>query len=119
MLRSILRTVPALVVACLLLAASGRASAQVVVAEYYPAPPVVGYYSPPVVYPVIPAAYYVPSVSYYTAPTLSYYSAPGLSYSYYAAPVVGYSPAVISRTRYGLFGYPRVTRSYYGGVYLP
>jgi hypothetical protein len=59
-------------------------------------PQVSYYYAPPVVY--------TPSVSYY-APAVSYYAP---SVSYYAAPA-----AVRTTTRYGLFGRPRVSTTYY------
>ena len=79
---------------CLLLLRADRVAAQSVVVypppvTYYP-PPVVSYYSPPVVY--TPA----PQVSYY-APAVSYYA----------------PPATVTTTRYGLFGKPRVTTTYY------
>jgi hypothetical protein len=94
---------------CLLLLRADRVAAQSVVVypppvtSYYP-PPIISYYSPPVVY--TPA----PQVSYY-APPVSYY---GPSVSYYAPPVSYYAPpTTVTTTRYGLFGQPRVTTSYY------
>jgi hypothetical protein len=111
----------ALVAASLLLLGAGRVGAQAVVVSspgvsyYYPAP-VVSYYSAPVVYAPAPAAsyyygasYYTPAVSYYT-PAVSYYAAP--SVSYYSA------PTAVMTTRYGLFGRPRVTTSYYSPGYV-
>ena len=96
---------------------AGRATAQAVVlpapsvSYYYPAPVVsytYGYYSPP-------------AVSYYSAPVV-YAPAPAVSYYYgapvvYSAPAVSYyytSPAAVTTTRYGLFGRPRVSTTYYG-----
>ena len=79
---------------CLLLLRADRVAAQSVVVypppvTYYP-PPVVSYYSPPVAYtPAPPVSYYAPPVSYYAPPT------------------------TVTTTRYGLFGKPRVTTSYY------
>ena len=100
----------------LVLLGAGRVTAQPVVLSspgvsyYYPSPTVT-YYSPPVVYtpaPSVsyyysaPASYYTPSVSYY-APTVSYYT-----------PSVSYYPAgAVTTTRYGLFGRPRVSTTYY------
>jgi len=92
-----------------------------VVSYYAPAPavayynygaPVVSYYSPPAVYAPAPAVsyYYGGSVSYYTpAPAVSY-SAPAVTY--YAG------PAAVTTTRYGLFGRPRVSTTYYPPVYV-
>ena len=93
---------------CLLLLRADRVAAQSVVVypppvTYY-APPVVSYYSPPVIYTPAPqVSYYTPQVSY-VAPSVSYY-APAVSY--YAP------PTTVTTTRYGLFGRPRVTTSYY------
>jgi len=62
--------------------------------------------------------YYAPRVSYYESPAVSYY-APGVSYYEapsvsYAAPDASYSPAPARVvTRYGLFGRPRRTVTYY------
>lgn len=113
-----------LAVALLLLGSAGKASAQVVVTEYTPA--VTYYRSVPSV-----SYYGVPTVSYYTTPTVSYYStyaAPTVSYyttyatpavSYYAAPAVSYYPGAVTTTRYGLFGRPRETRTYYPAYVAP
>jgi hypothetical protein len=108
-----------LVAASLVCFSAGRAAAQNViistpVVSYYSPPPVVSYYSPPVVYtpaptvsyysgPVVPAAttYVVPTVTTYT-PTVTYYAA----------------PTVVTTTRYGLFGRPRVSTTYYAPVYV-
>jgi hypothetical protein len=119
----IVRRVTLAIALSLLLIGAGQASAQTVIVyprsvSYY-APPVVSYYAPPVVT--------APTVSYYTAPTVSYYAAPTVTY--YPAPVVSYSPPVVSysvpavsyyapagvvtTTRYGPLGRPRVTTSYY------
>jgi hypothetical protein len=99
----------------LLVLGAGRAAAQTVIVSpprvsYYYAAPTVTYYSPPVVYTPAPAVsyYYAPSVAYYT-PSVSYY-APAVSY--YAA------PAAVTTTRYGLFGRPRVSTTYYPPVYI-
>jgi hypothetical protein len=54
------------------------------------------YYAPPV-------SYYTPSVSYY-APAVTYYP-PSVSYDP--------APAPVTATRYGLFGRPRVSTTYY------
>jgi len=79
---------------CLLLLRADRVAAQSVVVYpppvTYNPPPVVSYYSPPVVYTPAPqVSYYAPPVSYYAPPT------------------------TVTTTRYGLFGKPRVTTSYY------
>ena len=113
-----------LAAALFLLAGTQRASAQAIVvgppsvSYYYPAP-VASYYSPPVVYAPIqrvsyyaaPAVTYTPSVSYY-APPVSY-AAPAVSY--YGAVVPAYvAPAsAVTTTRYGLFGRPLGTTTYY------
>ena len=52
-------------------------------------------------------SYYTPSVSYYV-PAVTYYAP---SVSYYPA------PAAVTTTRYGLFGRPRVSTTYYPPVY--
>ena len=109
--------------ALFLLAGTQRTSAQAIVVGppsvpyYYPAP-VVSYYSPPVVYaPIQRVSYYAPPPVAY-APVVSYYSAPAV----YAAPAVSYyTPSVsyaapvsaVSTTRYGLFGRPLGTTTYY------
>jgi hypothetical protein len=106
----------------LLVLGAGRAAAQTVFVSpprvsYYYGAPTVTYYSPPVVYTPAPAVsyYYTPSVSYY-APTVSYYTP---SVSYYAPPVSYYAaPAAVTTTRYGLFGRPRVSTTYYPPVYI-
>lgn len=93
-------------------------------ASYYAPPPTVSYYTPPVVYAPAPQVsyYYGAPVSYYT-PTVSYY-APPVSYyaprvSYYAPPVSYYSaPVAVTTTRYGLFGRPRVSTTYYPPAYI-
>jgi len=94
---------------------AGRAAAQTICVSpprvsYYYAAPAVSYYSPPVIATPAPTVsyYYVPSVSYYT-PSVTYY-APAVSY--YAA------PAAVTTTRYGLFGRPRVSTTYYSPVYV-
>ena len=102
----------------------GRVAAQTVVVSppgmsyYAPAPavtyyspPVVSYYSPPVVYAPAPA------VSYYYGGTVSYYT-PAPAVSYYAPAVSYYAPAAVTTTRYGLFGRPRVSTTYYPPVYV-
>jgi hypothetical protein len=102
---------------------AGRVAAQTVVVSppgvsYYAPAPVVTYYSPPVVYAPAPAvSYYYGSVSYYApAPAVSYYTP---SVSYYA-PAVSYyaAPAAVTTTRYGVFGRPRVSTTYYSPVYV-
>jgi hypothetical protein len=101
--------------ASLVFCSAGRVAAQNViistpVVSYYSPPPVVSYYSPPVVYtaptvsyysgPVVPATtYVVPTVTTYT-PTVTYYAA----------------PTAVTTTRYGLFGRPRVSTTYYAPV---
>ena len=103
---------------------AGRVTAQTVVVSppgvscYAPAPavtyyspPVVSYYSPPVVYAPAPA------VSYYYGGTVSYYT-PAPAVSYYAPAVSYYAPAAVTTTRYGLFGRPRVSTTYYPPVYV-
>ncbi|HKI38643.1 MAG TPA: hypothetical protein VKA46_42740 [Gemmataceae bacterium] len=105
----------ALAAVSLVLLGTGRVTAQIVVVS----PPAVSYYSPPVVYAAAPAVSYsyapAPAVSYYYAPSVSYY-APAVSYY---APAVSYypAPAAVMTTRYGLFGRPRVTTTYYPPVY--
>ena len=103
-----------------LLASAGRAAAQgVVVSEY--CPPTVAYYEPArvVEYERPAVTYYAPRVSYYPVRSVAYYDAPVVSYypsrsvSYYAAPVSSYYPGAVSVTRYGLFGRPRSTTTYY------
>jgi hypothetical protein len=95
----------ALVVSLVLLA-PGRGTADVVVVSppvvsyYYPAP-VVTYSSPPVVYAPAPA------VSYYYGSPVSYY-----------APSYSVVPSAVTTTRYGLWGRPRVTTTYYPRVYI-
>jgi hypothetical protein len=105
---------------------SGRVTAQTVVVSppgvsyYAPAPavtyysysaPAVSYYSPPAVYAPAPA------VSYYYGGTVSYYT-PAPAVSYYAPAVSYYAPAAVTTTRYGLFGRPRVSTTYYAPVYV-
>jgi hypothetical protein len=101
----------ALAVLGVALLGAGRVTAQTIVVSpprvsYYAPAPVVTYYSPPVVYTPAPTVsyYYGASASYYT-PAVSYY-APAVSY--YTA------PAAVTTTRYGLFGRPRVSTTYYG-----
>ncbi len=122
------RTARMLTLAASLLLLGARQAAGQVVSYDYP-PPAVSCYGPAAVYaPAPPAAYYAPAVSYY-APAVSYYAAPpAVSYyapavSYYAAPpaVSYYAPAVsyyvgpsaVTTTRYGLFGRPRASTTYY------
>jgi hypothetical protein len=94
--------------ASLLLLGAGRVRAQVVVSYY--SPPAVTCYSPPVVYAPAPTvSYYTPRVSYYTPPSVTYYTP---SVSYYTA------PAAVTTTRYGLFGRPRVSTTYYPPAYV-
>jgi hypothetical protein len=113
----------ALVAVSLVVLDTGRASAQTVFVSPAPVPncnsaPAVTYYSPPVIYTPAPSVsyYYAPSVSYYT-PSVSYYTP---SVSYYPAPAVSYyaAPAAVTTTRYGLFGQPRVSTTYYPPVYV-
>lgn len=109
-----------LAAALFILAGTQRASAQaIVVRPAYYAAPVVPYYSPPPVYaPVQQVSYYAaPAVSY--APRVAYY-APPVAYaapavSYYAPVVPAYVAPVsaVTTTRYGLFGVPRQTTTYY------
>ena len=117
----------ALGVLAVALLGAGRVTAQTVVVSppsvsyYAPAPtvayysygaPAVSYYGPPVVYTPAPAVsyYYGSSVSYYTpAPAVSYY-APAVSYYY--------GPPAVTTTRYGLFGRPRVSTTYYPPAYV-
>jgi hypothetical protein len=96
----------ALAVAGLLFVA-GAAKAQYVVSTTYYPPPVVSYYSPPVV------SYYAPppAVSYYYgAPAASYYTP---TVTYYAPTVTYYPATAVTTTRYGLFGRPRYTTTYW------
>jgi hypothetical protein len=83
----------------------------------YYAAPAVSYYAAPAV-----SYYATPSVSYYAAPAVSYYATPAVSYypapavSYYAVPAVSYyAPAgtAVTTTKYGLFGRPRYSTTYY------
>ena len=101
MLRISWRLTPALAIASLLLLGAGR-----VAADNFLSPPGAPCAAPPVV------SYYAPSVSYYAPPAVSYY-APAVSY--YPAPAVSYyyGPAAVTTTRYGLFGRPRVSTTYY------
>jgi len=109
-----------LVILAVLLVGAGSATAQGIPvvqpgAPCYSPPPVVSYYySPPAVFAPAPTVsyYYAPSVSYYP-PTVSYY-APRVSF-FAPAPAVSYYPAptAVTTTRYGLFGWPRVTTTYY------
>ena len=73
---------------------------------------VVSYYAPPAVACYTPA----PAVSYYAPPAVSYYAPAAVSY--YAPPVVSYPAPAITTTRYGRFGRPRVTTTYYPGGYF-
>jgi hypothetical protein len=117
--------------AVVLLPLLGASKAAAQVPCYAPAP-VLSYYSPPPVYgaapaPVVsyyapPVTYSVPAVSYYAPAAVSYY-APAPVVSYYApAPVVSYyapAPAsAVTTTRYGFFGRPRVSTTYYAPVYV-
>ena len=113
----------AFVAASVFFLSAGRVAAQAVVisqpaVSYYYPTPAVTYYSPPVVYAPAPSVSYynVARVSYYT-PSVSYY-APAVTYY---APVVSYDPApvAVTTTRYGLFGRPRVSTTYYQPVYVP
>ena len=113
MARTVRTSTLALVAASLLLLGAGRVGAQAVVVSspgvsyYYPAP-VVSYYSAPVVYTPAPTVSYYYGASYYT-PAVSYYTP---AVSYYAG------PAAVTTTRYGLFGRPRVSTTYYPPVYV-
>jgi hypothetical protein len=109
MVRTVRTLTLALAALGLALLGAGQAAAQTVVVSppgvsYYAPTPVVTYYRPPVVYTPAPAvSYYYGSVSYY---------APAPAVSYYAA------PAAVTTTRYGLFGRPRVSTTYYPPVYV-
>jgi hypothetical protein len=118
------RTLALPLAALWLLFGAGRVGAQTVVVSppavtYYAPTPAVTYYSPPVVFTPAPrvaysygatVSYYGPSaVSYYTPPAVTYYTP---SVSYYAG------PAAVTTTRYGLFGRPRVSTTYYPPVYV-
>jgi hypothetical protein len=109
---------------CLALLGAGRATAQPIAGyappvTYYYQPVVSYYYTPVVSYaPTALVSYYTPPPSYYT-PAVSYY-APAVSYyrpavSYYYAPAVSYyaGSGAVTTTRYGLFGRPRVSTTYY------
>jgi hypothetical protein len=116
-----------LAAALFLSAGTQRASAQGMVVipattTYYPPAPVVSYYSAPVVYPpVTRVSYYAPPPPVtYIAPTVSYYAPPPVTYaapavSYYPPTVSYYAPPVtaVTTTRYGIFGQPRSTSTYY------
>ena len=95
----------ALAIASALLASSASVSAQDVIIAGY-SPPTITYYQP--VRPVVA----------YSAPVVSYgYSVPAMSY--YAAPTVSYYPSAVRTTRYGIFGQPRRTTTYYPGIVVP
>jgi hypothetical protein len=97
-----------LAVAAALLASGAMASAQDVIIAGY-SPPTVTYYQP--VRPVV-------AYSTYSAPVVAYgYRMPVVSY--YAAPAVSYYPAAVRTTRYGIFGQPRRSTTYYPGIYMP
>ena len=102
MTKTIRRLTLALAAVSLVLLGAGRAAAQTVVVS----PPAVSYYY-----------YGTPAVSYYSPPTVTYYSPPVV---YTPAPVVSYysAPATVTTTRYGLFGRPRVSTTYYPPVYV-
>lgn len=111
MVRTARSLAPALLAAILLLLGARQAAGQ-----YYP--PAVSCYGPPAVYAPAPqVSYYVPAASYY-APAVSYYAARP---SYYTPAVSYYAPAVsyyggtsaVTTTRYGLFGRPRASTTYY------
>jgi hypothetical protein len=83
--------------------------------SYY-APPAVTYYGPPPPYRPLQrlSYYYAPPVVYGAAPQVSYYYAPPVV-SYYA-PAVPYNAApaaAVTTARYGLFGRPWVSTTYY------
>lgn len=105
----------------LLGASRARADHRVVVpvpaVSYYAPPAAVTCYSPPLVYPPAPqVTYYTPTVTYYT-PTVAYYTP---QVTYYAPAVTYAAPTAVTTTRYGLFGRPRVSTTYYTpGVVLP
>jgi hypothetical protein len=113
----------ALAAGSLVLIGAGRMNAQEM--AYYGAPPAGACYSPPVVYAPAPSVsyYYAPSVAYYApVPAVSYYS-PHVSYyaptvSYYPAASYYAAPTAVTTTRYGLFGRPRVTTTYYAPTYV-
>ena len=117
MTKTIRRLTLALAAVSLVLLGAGRAAAQTVVvsppavSNYYYGTPAVSYYTPPTV------TYYSPPVVYTPAPTVSYYYGAPVAYS---APVVSYytAPASVTTTRYGLFGRPRVSTTYYPPVYV-
>ena len=110
MLRSARRLTLALGVLAVALLGAGRVTAQAVVVS----PPSVSYYAP------------APTVTYYRygAPVVSYYSPPVLYtpapvVSYYAPAVTYYAgPTAVTTTRYGLFGRPRVSTTYYSPGYV-
>jgi hypothetical protein len=115
-----------LAVASVLLASAEAAAAQPVIVEgacpptvtyYQPAQTVVSYSLPPVVYGAPTVTYYTPRVAYSPVRSVSYYAPPVVSY--YAPPAVSYYPGPVTTTRYGLFGQPRETRSYYPTYILP
>src|SRR4051812_7414569 len=93
---------------------AGRATAQAVLAP----PPDAACYSPPAVYTPSASYYAAPPASYSYAPAVSYYATPSVSYSYtpsvsYYAPAVASPGGAVTTTRYGLFGRPRVSTTYY------
>jgi hypothetical protein len=109
-----------LVAVALALLGAGRVAAQVVVVAQptvtYYSPPAVTCYSPPVIAAPAPVVSYytpAPAVSYSYGSSVSYYT-PAPAMSYYAPSVSYYSaPAAVTTTRYGLFGRPRVSTTYY------
>jgi hypothetical protein len=100
-----------LMIGLLLLVSASTAKGQgVVVTSYYT--PSTSYY-----YPAAPVVAYSPATVSYYAPSVAYYPTP--SVSYYAAPATTYSTGAVTATRYGLFGRPRRTATYYSGYVIP
>jgi hypothetical protein len=112
-----------LAAALLTLFGAGGVGAQTVVVAppavtYYAPPPAVTCYSPPVAYTPAPQVSYSygAAVSYYTPPSVAYYTP---SVTYYTPSVSYYAgPAAVTTTRYGLFGRPRVSTTYYPPLYV-
>jgi hypothetical protein len=106
------RNFVSLVTSFFLAAIVEKAGAQeVVVSSYYP-PAVSYYYAPPTVSYSVPTtvSYYVPTTVSYYSPQVAYYSAPT---AYYAPSTAYYSAVPVTTTRYGLFGRPRTSTTYY------
>ncbi|MCE9561766.1 MAG: hypothetical protein K8U57_06895 [Planctomycetes bacterium] len=115
-----------LAIALFLLVGADIASAQPVIVAEYP-PPRIAYYQPgqtvvayslpPVIYGAPTVSYYSPRVAYSPVRTVTYFAPP--VESYYAQPMGAYYPGPVTTTRYGLFGQPRETKSYYPTYVLP